>query len=431
MKSSKYKGSVHYVIVGNSAAGISAAREIKRCDPCGNVTIISDESTFGYSRVMLPLYIAGKIHKRDMLIAPRTFYASNRIHLLRKEFVGFIDPKDQHVQTQSGKKIPYDRLLIATGSSSRRLNIPGDHLRGIHFSRRMTDAEAIKSEISSTASPVAVIGGGLVSVKSIEALIARKRKAHLVISSNRILSQMLDQAASDLFLRSFEQNGVKVHFGTDVKAFQGKDHLENILLSDGTTLSCSLAIIGKGVRPNIEPLLGTGATINQGLLVDLHMATNLPYVYAAGDVAEQVDVLQKRHSSHAIWPLAVEGGRVAGSNMAGVPAVSSGAIRMNSVEILGTRIVSSGEWEGKEEVKSFRREGTVYRKLVFSGRRLRGFLLAGDLRGAGTLTSLMRNDIEISPSAFEEGLERGFSYWPRLQVLGGHIEHWEEGRRQA
>lgn len=431
MKSPKYKSPVHYVIVGNSGAGISAAREIKRCDPDGSMTIISDESTFGYSRVMLPLYMAGKIRKRDMFIAPRAFYTSNRIRLLRGECVESVDPENQRVQTQRGKKLPYDRLLIATGASSRRLNIPGDHLRGIHFLRRMTDAEAIKSEISSTTSPVVVIGGGLVSVKSIEALIARKRKAHLVISSDRILSQMIDQTASDFFMKSFEQNGVKVHFGTDVKAFQGEDHLRNVLLSDGTILSCSLAIIGKGVTPNIEPLLGTDAAINQGVLVDLHMATNLPYIYAAGDVVEQVDVLQKRHSSHAIWPLAVEGGRVAGSNMAGVPALSSGAIRMNSVEILGTRVVSSGEWEGGEEVKSFRREGTVYRKLVFAGRRLRGFVLAGDLRGAGTLTSLMRNDIEISPSALEKGLERGFSYWPRLQILGGHIEHWEEGRRQA
>lgn len=170
-------------------------------------------------------------------------------------------------------------------------------------------------------------------VKSLEALLVKKRKIHLVISSNRILSQMLDKTASDFFLRTFERNGIRVHFHTDVKAFQGRKRVEGAHLSDGTVLSCDLAIIGKGVRPNVDCLKETGIALNQGVIVDEHMATNLPSIYAAGDVTEPMDVIQKKNRGNAIWPSAIEGGRVAGLNMGGMPALFSGALRMNAVEI--------------------------------------------------------------------------------------------------
>jgi NAD(P)H-nitrite reductase large subunit len=102
---------------------------------------------------------------------------------------------------------------------------------------------------------------------------------------------------------------------------------------------------------------------------------------------------------------------------------------MNSIEVLGTRVISAGEREGKEQLKALKKEGSVYRKLVFGGRRLRGFILAGDIRCAGVLTSLVKNRTEVAPSLLEEGLDRGFSYWPRLQALAGDIQVRENGRR--
>jgi len=421
--------SLDYVIIGNSAAGITAAKEIRRYDPAGRITIVSDEPTFGYSRVMLPLYIAGKTNKKEMLIAPRTFYATLRVRLLRGEAVESLDPRDQRVRTRNGLSLPYDRLLIATGSSPRKLDIPGKDLQGIHYLRKMTDAQAIKAELSSSPDPVLVVGGGLVGVKTLEAILSRKKKVILVISSDRILSQMLDKTASDFFLGAMERSGVKVHFYTDVKAFWGKNRLEGALLSDGTELSCGLAILGKGVYPNVEPLKGTGITMNQGVTVDSHMATNLPFVYAAGDVAEPFDVIQRKTLGNPIWPMAVEGGRIAGANMASVPTAFSGALRMNIIEVLGTRVVSAGQREGEQEVKAIRQEEPIYRKLVFSEGRLIGFVLSGDIRGAGVLTSLIRNQTQVSISALEEGLEGGFSYWPRLQAIAGFIQPLkEEGR---
>ncbi len=416
-----------YVVLGNSVAGIAAAQEIRRHDPDGPITIVSDEQTFGYSRAMLPLYIAGKKTKRDTVFAPRAFYTSERIRLVRGETAVSVDARAQQVQLAGGRRLPYDRLLVATGSSSRTLDVPGKGLPGIFPLRKMADAEAIKRHLGSCRGPVVIVGGGLVGVKSLEALAGKKKVIHLAISSDRILSQMLDRTASGFFLRAFEQRGVRVHFHADVTAFHGRDRLEGVSLSDGTRVGCDLAIIGKGVTPNVGFLDGTGLAMNQGVRVDAHMATNLPGVFAAGDVAEPADVLQQRNTPSAIWPSAAEGGRIAGLNMAGVSATFSGALRMNAVEIFGVRVVSAGVWEGGEPLTSIVPEKPLYRKLIHADGRLDGFLLLGDVRCAGVLTSLVKNRTEVSAAALVKDLDRGFSYRPKLYALGGSIRAREWG----
>jgi len=421
------KRAVRYLVLGNSVAGIAAAQEIRRHDPEGQIAIVSDEKTFGYSRAMLPLYIAGKKSKRDTVFAPRAFYASERIRLLKGETAASVDAREQQVRLASGRRLPYDRLLVATGSSSRTLDVSGKELPGIFPLRKMTDAEAIKRHLRSCRGPVVIVGGGLVGVKSLVALAGKKKQIHLVISSDRILSQMLDRTASDFFLGAFEKNGVHVHFHTDITAFHGRDRLEGVSLSDGAKLSCDLAIIGKGVNPNVGCLKETGVAMNQGVRVDAHMATNVPSIFAAGDVAEPLDVLQQRNVPSTIWPSATEGGRIAGLNMAGAPATFSGALRMNSVEILGVRVISAGVWEGGEQLTAIDREKPLYRKLIHAEGRLNGFLLLGDVRCAGVLTSLVKNRTEVSATALAKDLERGFSYRPRLYALGGSIQARECG----
>lgn len=420
-----------YVILGNSAAGIAAADQIRKADRSGWITIVSDEKTFGYSRVMLPLYIAGKIAKTEMVIAPEEFYASRAIRLIRGETATGLDPSARRVTLASGKTLSYDRLLVATGASAKGLEASGKELPGLFFLRKLEDAEGIRKILSSCSTPAVIIGGGLVGVKSLEALLHLGRQVHLVISSDRILSQMLDKAASDLFLAAMRDRGVHVHFHSDVKAFQGKETLQAAVLADGTTLPCCLAIIGKGVVPNVEFLRGTGIRLNQGIVVDDRMATNIPAVWAAGDVAEPLDALQGKNAPSALWPSAVEGGRVAGANMAGASSVFGGALRMNSVELLGVRVVSAGAWEGDQVLVSRRNGGAVYRKLVFARGGLAGYVLAGDIRCAGMLTSLVRNRTAVSVQALAEGLDRGFSYQPRLHMLGGRIETLESQRRES
>jgi len=125
----------NYLIIGNSAAGISAAREIRRSDPAGRITVLSDEPSFGYSRVLLPLYLAGKLRRKEMLIAGKEFYSSLGIRLLRNDPAVNIDAKAARVRTRRGKGLAYDSLLVATGASPRKLGVPGEDLPRVHYLR--------------------------------------------------------------------------------------------------------------------------------------------------------------------------------------------------------------------------------------------------------------------------------------------------------
>ncbi|MFA5026653.1 MAG: FAD-dependent oxidoreductase [Candidatus Methylomirabilota bacterium] len=425
--SGRRSASLRHVILGNSVAGIAAAQEIRRHDPEAGIVIVSDEPLHGYSRAMLPLYIAGKKRKGELVFAPRSFYAERRIRILRGAAEA-VDASRRLVRLADGKHLPFDRLLVATGSASRTLDVPGKELPGIFPLRKFADAEAIKRH-ARIGRRVVIVGGGLVGVKSLEAMAARKKEIHLLISSDRILSQMLDRTASDLFLRAFERQGIRVHFQVDVAAFHGGERLEEVSLSDGTRLPCDLAIIGKGVDPCVACLQGTGVRLGQGVVVDEQMATSLPGIYAAGDVAEPLEVLQRKNLPSTIWPSAAEGGRVAGLNMTGVPATFSGALRMNSVEILGVRVISAGLREGPEQVALLDEARPSYRKLIFADGRLDGFLLLGDVRSAGVLTALVKNRTEVSRQALAADLRRGVSYRPRLYALGGVIQRHEFGGR--
>ena len=420
------KKATEYLILGNSAAGIAAAAEIRKGDRSGRITIVSDEKAAGYSRVMLPLYIAGKVSKAETVIAPKAFYADRSIRLLPGETAASLDPAARRVTCASGKVLAYDRLLIATGAAAKVLKVRGKDLPGIFCLRKIEDAEGIRKILRSCDAPAVIVGGGLVGIKSLEALLHLNRPVHLVISSDRILSQMLDKTASDLFLAAMQERGVQVHFHSDVKAFRGKEAVQAAVLADGTVLPCCMAVIGKGVVPNVEFLHGTGIRLNLGIVVDEHMATNCPSVWAAGDAAEPIDALTGASCPSALWPSAVEGGRIAGANMAGAAQVYPGALRMNSVELLGVRVVSAGVQEGDQTL--IWKNRSVYRKLVFSGGRLNGYVLAGDIGCAGVLTALVRNRTAVTPDALEEGLERGFSYQPRFHMLGGRVTALESQR---
>jgi len=407
-----------FIIIGNSAAGIAAVEAIRLRDKDSKIIVISDEDYPVYCRCLISYYLAKEVKGDKIFYRPDNFYKENNVELLLNKKVSRVDPKKSRIVCEDKTALSYDSLLISTGASPKFPSTTGIKKTGVFGFRTLKDAKEIEGQVPVTKT-ACILGGGLVGLKSLEAFIARRREVHLVVSSGRILSQMLDQTASDLLLEALGKSGVKVYLQRDVRAFSGGDRLKAAELSDGTIVPCCLAVIGKGVTPNVGLMEGTGCAAHQGLLVDSSMATSLEGVYAAGDVAEPPNLLGDGVT--AIWPMAVEGGRTAGSNMAGEPAVFQGALRMNSIEFMGTKVISAGEWRGGQVLHAVRDGGTIYRKLSHAEGRLRGFILAGDVRCAGVLTALIRNRTEVSLPVLEEGLDRGFSYWPRLRSLQGQV----------
>jgi NAD(P)H-nitrite reductase large subunit len=373
---------MRYTIIGGSAAGVSAIEAIRSLDRTSQIELFTDEETPLYSRVLLTYYIAGT----ENTVTP---------HL--GERVKTVSPDSKSIQTEDGKNHTFDKLLIATGSSPKILDIPGVDEEGVYGLRNMEHAQKILKHSEKT-DTVCILGGGLIGLRDGYALAARGLKVKMIGRSNRVLSQMLDEESSAMVQERLQEHGIEVKIGRDAVQILGKGSVEGIVLDNGEKIGCQMVIIGKGVNPNVGLVSSTRIEIREGIVADENMRTNVPDIYVAGDVAETYDISQGRAAINAIWPCAFEQGRIAGLNMAGQEAKYVGSFRMNSLDIYGLPAVSMGvtrpDGDGFQEVK--RRTSDTYRKLVLENGRIVGAIFVGQIQYTGLLSTLLRKRVNVS-----------------------------------
>lgn len=390
---------MNYVIIGNSAAGIFAAEAIRSLDRAGRVDIITDENYPAYARCLTSYYLTGRLNDEQMFIRSADFYTRNNINLNAGQKVVNILPEKRMVYTASGDEYSYDKLLIATGASPVMPNIPGIENQGVFGLRTMADAKGILT-FAAPGKHAVVIGGGFVSLKAAYALMQAGLKVTCIISSGQILSQMLDQDAAAIVAGVLTSRGLTLKYHTDAAEILGRERgamgkaVSGVRLTNGEELPADLVIIGKGVTPNIGFLSGSGIETDYGVPVNHVMQTNLPDIYAAGDAAQGYDILSGSLKVNAIWPNAAEQGTVAGRNMAGSPTIYSGSISMNSADFFGLATIAAGQTKAKEadgyEVVRLFPGKNLYRRLVFKGDTLAGYIMVGDTAKAGVLTALVK-----------------------------------------
>jgi len=401
---------MRYVIIGNSAAGIFAAEAIRKIDKDGQVDIISDEKYQAYARALITDYISNDLPDDRLLIRPKGFYEKNNFNLHSGQRVVDIDTADKQVKTQSGEVFSYDKLLISTGASAVLPSIPGIESGGVFSVRTIDDCRAIK-EFAEPGNRAVVAGGGFVSMKVVTQLLKAGMAVTCIISSGQIMSQMLDRNASDLVADKLYSHGLEIVYGADVEEIlakagpSGDQVVSGVRLSNGDELPADLVIVGKGVRPNVGFLKNSKIEIGKGVLVNDYMQTNMADVYAAGDVAQAYDIISGQRKINAIWPVATEQGSVAGRNMAGVPTKYSGSIPMNSTSFFGMSVITAGrsktEADAVFEVSKLFRGIGCYRKLVFKGDKLVGYILIGNIEKAGLLTALIREHTPLGKAKEE------------------------------
>ncbi len=380
----------NYIVVGNSAAGVSAVEALRRLDEKGSVAIISDEDYPVYSRCLLAYYLSGEIEEEKLLFKPLDFY--ERMHvkpILGRKAVKVI-PSENKVLLEDGKCLAYDKLLLATGASPKRIEVKGGNSKGVFVMRTVEDAKGIISS-SRAADRAVIVGGGLIGMKAAYGLNKRGLKVKLVVSSNRVLSQMIDLDASNILRSKLEEHGVIVETGLSVKEITGENRqVSGVKLSDGSHLPCQMVIIAKGVSPNVGLAQECGTKINRGIVTDEAMKTNIENIFAAGDVAETMDLLQREQTLNPLWPNAISQGRVAGQNMAGGEAKYNGSMSMNSISFYGLDIISFGivNPQGDEYETIIERDSQVYRKLVIRAGKIVGMITVGNIRNSGVILSL-------------------------------------------
>lgn len=383
-----------YVIIGASAAGISGAKRIREIDPDAQIILVSKDEHI-YSRCILHHYISGERNLEQINFVSPNFMNEYNIKWLKNEDVVKVDPEQKFIFIASGKKISFDKLLIATGS---HVNIPpplkilktANNVVGLHD---LDDCEKIM-DLSKTANNIVVIGAGLVGIDAISGLLHLENKSlTLVEMCTHLLPIQLDSEAAFTYEKAFAEKGVKQHYSTSItKIGITKDkNVVEIILKNGELLNCDLVIMAAGVRANVEFLKGSGIEVDHfGLLIDEYGQTSHKDIYGAGDVSGR----------GPIWSVAVKEGIIAGSNMAGVRKHMTDFFASKStMNFLGIPTLSLGNTslnETEYEIEIEKDDNGNYKKIIHKNGKIYGAILQGDLAYAGVLTQLITLKIDVS-----------------------------------
>lgn len=405
---------MRYVIVGNSAAAVGAVEAIRRYDQDSSITIVADEPHHVYSRPLISYLLGKVVDESRMHYRPDDFYARYNVETMLGTKVFSVNTQDKTLSLAGGGTVAYDRLLIATGGKPFVPPLPGASLEGVFTFTTWKEAQQIDQYIEDhKVTSALVIGGGLIGLKTAEALLERKIAITLIELADRILSATFDRTASRLAESILRRENVDVRTGTTVEEIIGSGtRVDHAVLRDGERVNCDLVVFAIGVRPNTGLIPeNAGIQVERGICVDRHMQTTAQDVYAAGDCVQAYDILLDADRPIAIWPNAYRQGFVAGSNMADVPKDYDGSFPMNSIEVCGVPTISVGitdpprDTNEYEIVDKYDRQALIYKKLVLHHNQLVGAIFVGDIDRAGIYTGLIRDRVDVRP--FKEHLLSG------------------------
>ncbi|HLA98084.1 MAG TPA: FAD-dependent oxidoreductase [Anaerolineales bacterium] len=404
-----------YVIVGSGVAGISAIEALRETDRSGEITLIGDEVHNYYSRPGLAYYLTGELAEEYLFPLSRNDFKNLNLRHLQARVVS-IDPLEHRLRLNTGETLNYDRLLIAVGASALSLNIPGNDLAGVVKLDNLEDARQI-IRLARKARRAVVVGGGITALEIVEGLLARGVRTHFLLRGETYWSNVLDQVESGIVLHKLQEEGVQVHFNTEIEKILGnRGKVAGIQTRDGQRLACGILAYAIGVRPRIQLAQASGLKTNRGILVDNQLRTNASDVFAAGDVAEVYDPFSGRSVIDSLWGPARDQGRIAGKNMAGVSAHYSKPIPFNVTRLanLTTMIIGtvgkgvdhdlvgiargdSETWRQLPEAIAAQSDFDVNRLRILVGQRtLLGAIVMGDQSLSKALHHLIINKVDIS-----------------------------------
>jgi NAD(P)H-nitrite reductase large subunit len=398
---------IKYLIIGNSAGGIGAVEAIRELDKSGTITIVSDEPYPVYSRPLISDFLAGKRTIDNLNYRSFDFYEQNHISTIFGNRVTKLDLTDNTVFLDSSQKLVWDKLLLATGGTPIVPPMEGKNTRGVFTFTTLGDAKVIDDYIRQKPDVNAVvIGGGLIGVSVTESLLKRHVKVTIIEMKDRILNVILDEKTSFMEDKAVRDSGVDIITGHTVSKINSNIHGEvySVTLDNGNVIQCGMVIVAIGVRPRLDLVTGTEIKVNRGVVVDKHMETSVPGVYACGDVAEAYDFIYHENRLTPVWPNAYLGGRTAGLNMAGKTADYPGGTNINSMKYFGVYIVSAGMITAPDnsyEVLVTNHED-IYKKLILKNGLITGMVFSGEVDRAGIIYNLMRDAVNVD--SFKQSL---------------------------
>lgn len=387
-----------YVIAGGGPAGTAAIRGIREVDEEGRIILITPEHLGCYSKALLAHYLCGEESEEGLIYKAKEFFHRNGVEVLLGRRVVRLDPERKRVVLDDGEEVEFRKFLIATGGKPFVPPMKGLDKEGVFTFTDFEKAKEAREFIEANAKRAVVVGAGFIGMEVAEALSRMGIETTVVEIAPRILIRALDDRGAQIVLDLLKGRQISFRTGDTVEEIMGDGRVKAVRLRSGEVLDCDAVIIAIGVVPNTEVVEGTTIEVGRGIKVDERMRTSAPDVYAAGDVAEILDLTDGQRRPIPIFPLANECGEIAGINMAGGEAKFGGGIPINTLKFLPVEAVSGGiTWgEGLEELTYEGPGGLPYRKVLLKDGRIVGFVLIGDTYGAGIYTGLIRAKADVS-----------------------------------
>lgn len=372
------------VIVGAGVAGVSAAEAIRAASPEAEITLIASEYPMPYYRLNLTRYLAGEITVDSLPIHPAEWYRDNRIDLLPGARAEALDLPGRRVSVSERGDLPFDRLVLSMGAHPFTPPIPGADVKGVTTLRTHDDAELILMR-ALRGDPVVIIGGGVLGLEAAGALVRRGASVTLLEGHDWLMPRQLDREAGNRLGRHVSALGIRLERNAKTREIAGGSEVEAVVLADGRRIPARIVVMATGVRPNTHLARRAGLDVNQGVLVNNHLAASAEGVYAAGDVAEHNGVL------YGTWAASQYQGSIAGMNAAGLTVLYGGQPRSNTLKVLGLDLTSIGTFEPADGsyVVVDEKADERYRHFVFHDGRLVGAILfGGEPRFAAVKTAI-------------------------------------------
>jgi NAD(P)H-nitrite reductase large subunit len=366
-----------HLIIGGGTAGMNAMRTIREEErEPSEITLVSAERP--YSRMVLPYYLDRSIAESHVFTASAIQLAQWKVktHLGRR--AAGLDVKSNVCTLDDGTKIEYDDCLVATGSAAVRAPVPGADGRAVHSFWTLDEARGVIDAIR-PGSQVVMVGAGFISFTILNSILSLGATLTIVELAPRILPRMVDATGAKLVEDWLQAHGVKIRTNVKLAKIEDVRDRKRLKFSAGPDLVADVVIMATGIKTNLDWLEDSGVVVNKGIVVDEHLRSNVPNVYAAGDVAEGRDLVSGEAAVHAIEPTAQEHGRVVGAHMAGRPVAYKGSLIVNIVEVCHLDAASFGAWDDAraEAISGLKTDRNAYRKLLFTGDRLTGAIIIG------------------------------------------------------
>jgi 3-phenylpropionate/trans-cinnamate dioxygenase ferredoxin reductase component len=311
--------SEHLVIVGGGQAAAQAVQSLRQQSFSGSITLLGEEAYPPYQRPPLSKkYFAGEIARERLLLRPAAFYAEKNVALEQNTRVEEIEPAGHRVRLRDGRTVAYDRLLLATGSRARLLDVPGAGLLGVHYLRTIDDVDAITASLA-PAAHVLLVGAGYIGLEL--AAVARQRGYEVTVleAADRVMSRTVSVEVSAFYETCHRAAGVAIHCGAAVKALHGATRVTGVETTDGRTFACDVLIVGVGIVPNVELAADAGLPCSNGIVVDELARTADPHIVAAGDCTNHPHPLLDRRVRLESVPNAIHQAKVAAATLLGTP----------------------------------------------------------------------------------------------------------------